>query len=163
MDWGTAIIGLISILICIFPIVIMHYNRVKKENKMLQTLNENAQHHNCIISQSECCGNFVLGLDESRNFVFFFQQKKEDAVSEFVDLSEIQTCQVVKKTRNIKDDDENIAIIERVELSFIPENKSNGETRFEIFDAEINIQLNGELQLVDKWLKKINDHLRNKN
>lgn len=43
MDWGTAIVGLISILICIIPFVIMYYNRVKKENKMLLSLKENAQ------------------------------------------------------------------------------------------------------------------------
>jgi ABC-type glycerol-3-phosphate transport system permease component len=86
MDWGTAIVGLIMILICIVPFVIMYYNRVKKENKMLQSLNEIAQQHNCKIGQHEFCGDYVMGIDENRNFVFFFKQKKEEAISQFVDL-----------------------------------------------------------------------------
>lgn len=162
MDWGTAIVGLIMLLICIVPFVIMYYNRVKKENKILQSLNEIAQPHNCKISQHEFCGDFVLGIDESRNFVFFFKQKKEEAISQFVDLAEIQTCQVVKKTRNVKNDIGSLGFIERVELSFTPTNKNKGETSFELYDEETNMQLSGELQFVDKWTKQINDRLKNK-
>ena len=162
MDWGTAIVGLISILICIIPFVIMHYNRVKKENKMLLSLKENAQQHNCNISQHEFCGDFVLGIDESRNFVFFFKQKKEEAISQFVDLAEIQTCQVVKKTRDMKNSTSSLYSTQRLELSFLPTNKNKGETRFELYDEETNMQLSGELQFVDKWTKQINDRLKNK-
>ncbi|MBX2928524.1 MAG: hypothetical protein KF852_11860 [Saprospiraceae bacterium] len=162
MDWGTAIVGLISILICIVPFVIMYYNRIKKENKMLQSLNEIAQQHNCKIGQHEFCGDFILGIDENRNFVFFFKQKKEEAISQFVDLSEIQTCQAVKKTRNVKNDIGSLGFIERVELRFTPTNKNKGETKFELYDEETNMQLSGELQFVDKWTKQINDRLKNK-
>jgi hypothetical protein len=162
MDWGTALVGLIMILICIIPFVIMYYNRVKKENRMLHSLNEIAQQHNCKIGQHEFCGDYVIGIDENRNFVFFFKQKKEEAISQFIDLSEIQTCQMVKKTRNVKNDIGNLSIIERVELSFTPTNKNKGETRFELYDEEIHMQLSGELQFVDKWTKQINDRLKNK-
>lgn len=162
IDWKTAIDGLIVILICIMPFVIIHYNRIKKEHKMLHLLNEIAHQHNCKISLHEFCGDFVLGIDEIRNLVFFFKQKKEEAISQFVDLSEIQTCQVVKKTRNVKNDIGNISIIERVELSFTPTNRNKSETRFEFYDEEINRQLSGELQLVNKWIKQITDRLQNK-
>ena len=162
MDWGTAIIGLISILICITPFATIHYNRVKKENKMLQSLRENAQKHNCKISQHEFCGDFVFGIDEGKNFVFFFKQKKEEVISQCVDLSGVQTLQVVKKTRNIKNDTRNLAFTERIEFSFIPTNKSKGETKFELYDEETNMQLSGELQFVDKWSKQLNNRLKNK-
>ncbi len=162
MDLETAIVGLISILICIIPFAIMHYNSVKKENKILKSLKENAQKQNCNISQYEFCGDYVMGIDESRNFVFFFKQKKEKAISQFVDLAEIQTCQVVKKTRSVKNDIGSLDVVERVELSFTPTNKNNAETRFELYDDEVNMQLSGELQFVDKWTKQINDRLKNK-
>lgn len=161
MDLGSTIVGTIILVICIVPFVIMHYNSVKKENKMLQSLNEIAQQHNCNISQHEFCGDFVIGLDENKNFVFFFKQKKEKAISQFVDLSEIQTCKAVKSTRTIKSKDGDVRIPERVVLSYIPTNKGKAETRFELYDEE-NVQLIGELQLVDKWSKQINDCLKNK-
>lgn len=159
MDWGTAIIGLITVFICIVPFVIMHYNRLKKENKMFQALIEIAKQNNGNISQHEFCGDFVLGIDDFNAFVFYFKQKREDAVSEFVDLSDIQTCQVVKKIRNIKNDIANLSIIERVELCFTSKNMNKEETKFELYDEEINMQLSGELQLADKWVKIINDRL----
>ena len=162
MDWGTAIVGLIAVLICIVPFAIMHYKRKKKENKMLQSLNEIAQGHNCKISQHEFCGDYVMGIDETSNFVFFFKQKKEEVISQFVDLSEVQICQVVKKTRNVKTDKENLSIIERVDLSFTPTSKNQREARFELYDEDENMQLGGELQFVDKWTKRINDHLKDK-
>ncbi|NPV51826.1 MAG: hypothetical protein HPY60_11635 [Candidatus Methanofastidiosum sp.] len=162
MDWGSAIIGLIIILICILPIGILYYKRVKKENKMLQSLNEIAQQHNCKIGQYEFCGNYVIGLDEDRNFAFFFKQKKEDAISQFVDLSEVQLCQVVKKIKNIRNDIGSLSYVERLGLSFIPKNSSKRETIFELYDVEINMQLSGELQFAEKWANQLNTRLKNK-
>lgn len=158
MDWGTALVGVISILICIVPFVGMYYKRVKNKNKMLQSLKVLEDKTDCKISHHEFCGDFVLGIDETRNYVFFFKQKKEEAISKFVDLSEVQACQVVKNKRNI----EKVSFTERVELNFIPTNKSKKEVRFELFDEAINMQLSGELQFADNWSKKINGLLKNK-
>jgi hypothetical protein len=161
MDSGIVIVGTILLALCIVPFVILHYNSKKKEKQMLQSLTEIAQQHNCKMTQHEFCGEFVIGLDENKNFAFFFRQKKEEAISRFVDLSEIQTCQVVKKNRNSKNNNGGFAFTERIELNFIPTHKSKEEIRFEMYDAEANMQLNGELQLADKWSKQINDRLKN--
>lgn len=162
MDLGITIIGAILIAICIVPIILMGRNRKKTEKKAFQSLINIANQQSCIISKHEICGDFVLGIDENRNFVFFFKQKKEEAISKFVDLSEVHICQAVKKTRNVKIDKENHSIIERVDLSFILTNKNKGEIKFELYDEEINTQLSGELQFVEKWAKQINDRLKNK-
>lgn len=160
MDWGTALIGIISILICIVPFVVMYYNKTKKENKMLQSLQADAAQKNANISQNGYCNNFSIGIDESKNYVFFFKQDKEESISQFVDLAEIQTCQVVKNTRSVKNDSGNVETIESVEISFIPTNKNNAVTSFELYNEEINVQLNGELQFADKWTQKINERLK---
>jgi hypothetical protein len=162
MNLEITIIGIILSAICIVPLVIMHYNRTKKENKRLQYLNDIAIQHNCKISKHEFCGDFVIGIDESRNFVFFFKNKNEDIISQFVDLSDIKTCKVIKNTKTIKTENENVIIIERLELSFLPTNKNKLETRFEFYDNEINNQLSGELQLIDKWEEQINNLIGNK-
>jgi hypothetical protein len=129
---------------------------------MMQSLNEIAKQQDCKISQHGFCGDFVLGIDEIRNFVFFFKHRKEASSSQFVDLSEVQICQVVKKTKNVKNDIGNLSYIDRVELAFTFISKNKPETRFELYDREINMQLSGELQFVDKWANQINDRLKNK-
>lgn len=160
MDWGTALIGLIVILITLLPFVVMYYNRVKMVNKMLHALNENARHHNCKINQHELCGDFILGIDENSKFVFFFKQKKEEDISLFVDLTKIQSCMVGTKTKHLKNDSGSHSKVEQVELSFVPTQNGKEATKFELYDVEKNYQLSGELQIADKWSKLINVHIK---
>ncbi len=161
MDLGSTIIGAILIAICVVPVILMNRNNKKREKKALQSLISIATEHNCIISKHEICSDFVIGIDEIKNYVFFFKQKKEEAISQFVDLAEIKISKAVKSTRAAKSKNENITITEKVKLSFIPKNKGKAETQFELYDQE-NVQLNGELQLADKWSQQINDRLNSK-
>jgi hypothetical protein len=162
MDLGNAILWASILAICIAPFVIIHYNNTKRKNSMLQSLNEIAQQHKCSISKHEFCGDFVLGLDEDKNFVFFLKKSKTELISQFVDLAVIQACHAVKKTRTIKKQHETLVITERVELCFVPANKAKHEVRFELFDEDTNIQLTGELQFVDDWSIQLNNRLKSK-
>jgi len=161
-DWKTAIIGLIVILLCISPIIVMVQYRAKKTKKMLQLLEKIAQQQNCKISQHEFCSDFVLGIDEVKKFVFFHKYGKENSISQYVDLSKIQTCKVIRESRNIKVGNESASIINRLELSFIPIGKSQEGQSFLLFDEEINKQLSGELQFSEKWAQIINGYLKGK-
>ncbi len=162
IDWGTATVGLVVVLVCISPIVIMHHYRERKVKKMLLALREMAQQQNCNISQHEFCGDFVLGIDEVKKFVFFHKYRKENSISEYVDLTDIQTCKVNKQSRSIKVENETISMIERVTLNFIPVSKNQEEQIFVLFDEAINKQLSGELQFSEKWVQTINDCLKKK-
>lgn len=161
MDQGSAIVGAILIAICIVPFILMSRGSRKKKKRMLQALTESAKQHNGQLSQHEFCGDFVIGFAEDINSVFFIKQKNEEAISQVADLSKIQSCQAVKRTRTIKNKGGNVRITERVELNFIPKDKSKDEINFELYTEE-NMQLSGELQLVDEWSKQINDRLKDK-
>jgi hypothetical protein len=161
-DWKTAIIGLIVILACISPIIIMVRVRAQKTKKMLQSLQKFAQEQGCKISQHEFFSDFVLGIDEVKKFVFFHKYGKENSISQYVDLANIQTCKVVKQSRNVKVGNESASMISRLELSFVPIGKSQDEQSFLLFDLETNKQLSGELQFSEKWAQVINGYLKNK-
>lgn len=161
MDWGTAIFGLLSMLAIIVPFVIIHYKKEKKRNNMLHTLKETAQQHQGNISQHEFCGDFGFGIDEVRSFVFFLKQKQAEVISQFIDLREIQSCRIEKKTRDTHQSSSLNSIL-KLDLCFLPANHGKTETRFELYDEAINRQLSGELQFADKWSKQINDRLNNK-
>lgn len=162
MENIISIFGLLALLLFVFYVGVYYYKKLKRQNKMLQSLNQLAKENNCKINTYEFCSDFVLGIDESKNFVLFYKLKNEESTSLFVDLAEIQTCQVVKKTRNVKNDIGSLGFIERVELSFTVKDKNKGETRFELYDEETNMQLSGELLFAEKWTKQINDRLKNK-
>jgi hypothetical protein len=157
MDLGTAIIGLISILICIIPFIIMRYNRIKKEKILLQNLSKIADQHNCKISNYEFCGDFVIGINYDKNLLFFYKKNKVDSMSQYVNLLDMHICKVVKSL--IHNDKSSFSQIERLELVFYPKNKNNFETRFELFNLLTNVHLSGELQFADKWSNQINNLL----
>ncbi len=159
-DLVIALVGLVSILIFVFPFVLIHRHRKNKEQKMLRLVQETARAQNCQVSTHAFCSDFVLGIDDSRNFVFFNKQKKEDAIAAFVDLSEIQSCYVAKKTRSAINGKSSFSIIELVELSFVPKNRSKAEVRFELYDQDTNMQLSGELQFADLWAEQLNTRIK---
>lgn len=161
IDLGTAIIGSIVILICVIPFVVIHFKKLKKENKILQQLNDLATQNHSKISQHEFCGDFVLGVDEHKKFVYFLKFQKEEATPEFVNLSEIQKCQIFQKTKTAKGSSGNFEHTEHLNLDFIRKNKIEEVLKFELYDEEKNRELSGEIQFAEKWVIKINDLLQN--
>jgi len=162
MDLGSAIIGAVAIIICALPFVMMSRSRKKREKAFLQSLSKIATQNNCQINQHEIFGNFAIGIDETKNFVFFFRQVKDNEIEQLVDLSEIQSCKVINTSRNFKNKDGNQKVIDKLELSFTPTAKNKPEIKMEFFNADVNIQLYGELQSIEKWSKLINDRLKHK-
>lgn len=160
MDLGSALVGSIILVICITPFIIMYYNRVKKNGKLLCILNENAKLESCQIDRHEFCSDFVLGIDDSKNFVFFLKQNSNETVSQSIDLSKIQSCQLIKKTRMMKINNENIVIIENVGLRLVSLDKNQEEIILDLYDEKISLQLRGELQFADKWSKQITSKLK---
>lgn len=160
MDLNSTIVGIIMLAICSSPFILMVISRKKREKIVLLSLKEIAKQHASQISHYEFCGNFVLGIDENNNHLFFLNQKKEETISQFVNLSEIKSCAVVKKTREFKNKSKQNLIIERIELNFKQKNATQMETTFEVYDESENMQLSGELQFVEKWSTLINGRLQ---
>lgn len=153
------ITGLISVLICIIPFMIVHYSRINFKNKLLKSLNDFADEHGCNISQYEFCRDFVLGMDEANNVVFFLMQKKDGAVFQSVNLSEIKICVLDRKIRKLKNYLGNLNFTEHLELNFIPSSKDKEEKIFVLFDSTSHMFLRGELKIGEKWSKMINERL----
>jgi len=160
MDLGSTIIGAILIAISIVPIILMGKNRKKREKKALQSLIKIANQQNCIISKHENCSDFVIGMDEIKNVVFFYKNINDKELEQVVDLNVIQNCKVINTSRTIKNKDGNQKVIDRLELSFIPTNKNEPGIKMEFFNSNISTQLDGELQSIEKWSKHINDRLK---
>lgn len=160
MDWGTAIFGLISVLLIIVPIVMLNYKRGKKEKEMLSILKRNAHQQLCNISKHEFCGDFVIGLDEKRKFVFFVKEGQDDELDQWIELSEIISCKVSKETRVDIDTSSGLGLTKQINLVFKPKDKGRSEIMLELYRMKNNSQLTGELQLAENWSKLINTLLK---
>jgi hypothetical protein len=153
---GNTIIGIVSVLICLGPFLGIYLVKVRKQNKILRSMQESVLHLNVTIGKHEFCGDFLLGMDKNKKYILFYKNMLNgDAVVKIVDLSTIFSCKVLKEMKTVKTARESMEFIEQIELSFISRDKN--ETKLELFNEERNTQLSGELQCAEKWEQLITE------
>jgi hypothetical protein len=158
IDLGTVITGLIIVGICVLPFAFAFLSGKNKEKKMLDALTEMAIQQGCKIHTNEFCGDFVMGIDEVKNYVFFHKLGKEKTLSTFVNLRDIISCSVHKVTKIENMKHQKISIVESVDLVF-KSKSAHQDLIFGLFNFEENSRLTGELAFADSWSKKLNERL----
>ncbi len=160
MELGSAINWAILLGVCVVPFIVMGQNRKNKGNKKLKYLTNLATQQDCHITKHEFCGDFVIGIDEAKKNVFFYKQWKDTAVENKINLAEIEICKVKNTVRLVSANKGSQNILDRIELSLIPADKSKKEILLEFFNIDHSVQLSDELQMADQWSKLINDCIK---
>lgn len=159
MELGNIIIGIISALICVGPFILIYLFRVKRQNKMKQTLQLSLPDQRIKIGQHEFCGDFLIGFDtDKRNILFLKNRHNNEFSIKSIDLSTAQSCKVIKEIKTVKNNQKSIDFIERIDLSILTNHKK--EEILELFNDDDNTQLNGELQCAEKWAQWVNEQLK---
>ena len=156
LDLGTTLIGTISVVICVAPFVLVTRSVKKKEKEMLRALNDFANLDNCKIHEHEYIGDFIIGMDTTKNVVFFYKKEKDTLEKLSVDLKDVKNCNVSKIGKSVRKNGKVEQIIERIELVFTTSPSASRDVVFELFNTLNNLQLNGELQTAEKWAQKVN-------
>lgn len=162
MDSGTIIIGVIALAICILPFIALSRSRKKTEQQRLSALQNFAARQNCQLSEYEFCGNLSIGLDMVNKCVFALRKTEGGEISQYINLHGVQQCKAIQTSRNLNSKEGEYKVIDRIDLSFVPVAKNEPDTLLEIFNAQENLQMVGELQLADRWEKRISNLLRGK-
>ncbi|MFZ6052588.1 hypothetical protein [Halocola ammonii] len=162
MDFGTAIVGAIAILLCALPFAMMNRSKSQKKKQFLASLSKIASSKSCKVDQHEIFGTFAIGLDESRNMVFFSRAKNNQYEEQLIDLHEIGSCRVINTTRTFRNSEGVQKVIDRLELSLTPLIQSQPEIKLEFFNADVSLQLYDELLSIEQWASKIGERLKNK-
>lgn len=163
MNLETILLNSVLIMLCIIPFILMGRFQQKRKKQLSKSITELAATQNCKITHKEFCADLVIGLDEVNNFLFFVKQKKSDAdsdVMQFVNLSKVERCKeaYTEKLDKIKGGD-NI-IIEKVELKFWFLAENQNELSIELYNKNEKWQLNGEVQLIKKWIMLLQSRMK---
>ena len=159
MDIGTAITGSICVIICALPFVLIGMSRRKKEKESLKALNNLAKQNNSDITDSEICGDYIIGVDKTKRTLFFITKREDSFREQFVELSHIKDCKIA----NIKRSTKNGKIIQRLYLQLSYAEQIKQEVILEFYNADINYQLSGEMESIEKWNKLIHNLIDNNN
>ncbi|MGO4919114.1 hypothetical protein [Maribacter spongiicola] len=158
MELGIAAIGLASVVICAMPFVITNRNRKTKEKQMMTSLRDVASKHNCTISEFEFFGHYAIGIDAQKKFIFFISKNGEVLNQQYADLSKIKTAEIgnIDKSYARKE-----KITDRLILTLFSKHGNEPDTVFEFYNVDVNYQLSGEFQSIEKWNKVIKNLLKN--
>ena len=159
MDIGITITGAILIAICILPFVLMGRNSRKQNKLLFQSLSNIAAKQNCKITVHECCEEYIIGLDEPKNFLFFYKRIKDKEISKQINLAEIQNCKIINTSRS----NDNEKVIDKLELSLVSNTKKTPEVLLELYNSDDRMQLGDDFLLIERWAKKINERLNQLN
>jgi hypothetical protein len=164
MDSGTLIITIVFLVIVIFPFAVTGYSRKKKKKNLFCKLTEMAQTDNSSITQHEFCGDFVIGLDETANQLFFFKKRETTEIAVKINLKDFRKCSKFCSKREIGSKKEHYDVIDKLELCFYPKDRTIPNVLIEIYnDEHDSLTLSGELQLIEKWEKMLNDRMKKGN
>jgi hypothetical protein len=161
MDLGTIITTLVFIAIVTVPFLLTGYSKKRKRNNLFRRLTEMAEDENCIITQHEFCGNFVIGLDGMAGRLFFFKKVENLEIAKSVNLREFKSCRFINSNRTVNDKKSSYNVVDKLELCFYPNDKSKPDISVELYNDEYDsLTLTGELQLAEKWEKLLNERMK---
>ncbi|UXP31141.1 hypothetical protein N6H18_12360 [Reichenbachiella agarivorans] len=156
----TTITGLVVIALCVMIFVIIHKSRVNKERELVNGLKAIALSCNSDIQEVECGLEFAIGMSDVKDYVFFYKKRQDYTNEQYVPLSAVGKCYVqsVRRPHPAKGSTE--VIIDKLDLILEFKDKKLGQRRFEFYNSDERLQMNGEMQLIQNWESIINNCLK---
>lgn len=159
MNYVQLVPGIVLILLCIIPFLIMKNSTNKVKQKYSKLLNELAQKSNTKISDYDNWLNTAIGINEPKDELFFVKQTKEKRDEQRIKINQITKTKIVKLTKTFDNNEKKMVIIEQINLVIYDKNKS--ETTLVFYsDKTDSLSHSFELQLAEKWSKMINDLIK---
>lgn len=160
MDSIVIIIGLVVVVLCALPIVLVTNSDGKMEKKMYQRLVKMVQSTHSTLSEYDFSNNFAIGLDTNKGQLFWINQKKYDVFSTVYLLSELKKCSlfVVENTDHETVDAKHKKRIVNVAI-LLQFRKSNRPDEFlELFDEHDDLGMKNKKEVAERWVALINEH-----
>lgn len=155
MNTGIVIMGVVLVSICALPFILADLKRRKKANWYVSKLREMAAQNQAAITKYDFCRDFILGIDEKNNQLFYFQFRGDTEMSQHINLKEIAACKVINKSRTI----DRVTVVDQLLLNFKPATRNKDEINWMLYSTDYHTQLDDELQLSAKWATLINKQL----
>jgi hypothetical protein len=152
--------GAIVMLLAAIIIVSINKSKTAKKIKFLNPLNDLAQRNGCQIRHYDIWAESVIGIDETRNFVFVVRKTPGSEAEIAINLANIFRCRVAEISRTSGPKEGNLKVFDRIDLVFMNKEKSKPDVLVEFYDSNIDrLTLAGELQLAEKWCTLINKQI----
>ncbi|PRY91885.1 hypothetical protein BY457_12329 [Marinilabilia salmonicolor] len=159
MENSSIITLLVVIIVMVLLYVILRISQTKKKSRIKRELLDLAEKSNSTITDFDFWNNCEIGFDRNSGHLFFIRLKCGDKKNSILDLKEVSSCEMNKEVRTISSGKGKQSVIDKLEL--ILNHKNREKTRLEFYNTECdNLNLDGELQLTEKWADIVNNFIQ---
>ena len=149
------------LLIGILPLYLFGRSRSKHKKLLIKTLQQLANSIDCKINISDLWNDFIIGLDTEKRVLFFYQKNKDNESSQTIRINEIQKVRTSSFSIKNEEGDKNYIDQSGIIISF--HSSVTKEVFLEFYNSKYgNFTIGPELQIAEKWVKIINNKIRNK-
>lgn len=156
MDLGTFIVGMVMLAACVVPFALMAQNRKKRRDQLLFSLKKIAEGKSSSVTNYEVCGDAIIGWDESNLQLFYYQKGSHKERRIAVDLTKMIACKAEHLLNQL---DDGSSRIQKLQLIFTDKIQKGVHEKLELYNADEQTDLQGEVQLLANWESKINSLL----
>lgn len=151
MDLGTILTATIMLSICILPFILMNRRKKKRIKQLYHNFMTYASSNNLTIGQHEVCGDFALGLDNTSKYILFIKQSKSTNTELCIPIDNVSSCQL-EKIYDADNNNKGHFSLDKISLIFQPKDFGSSSSELVLYDSKDQMQLDGELQLGEKWI-----------
>lgn len=159
MDLGTILTAAIMLSICVLPFILMNRKKQKRIKQLHSNFIKNITEKGLIIGQHEVCGNIVIGFDSTLTQLFFLKQNHKIDRNISIPLNSIIDCKIEKSYEIDNNSMDQSTSLDKIVLTLTTKEAQSKNHRLVLFDCNDRMQLDGELQLGEKWLKIIQEKI----
>ena len=160
MDFKSAEIGIVLILLFIVPIIYMIYWQSSKDKRRLSNLKNLGTQNQMTLDHYELSNSLLLGLDSSSKKLIVVEPQNAKEF-DIIDLSKIDVSTISKKSHSETNKHTGKAPIIRICLELIKNNPKQKVTEIVFYDEDDETNMDADVQLVlaNKWDKLIRMNL----
>ena len=136
-------------LICVLPylwFILIGKNNSKKNEKLFKDV---IKRENVSFNTKEQWNNNFIGIDESKNILIFVKLINQEAYSLKIDLNELKSCRINKKTRDYKKEKKIETELQSLDLELTLKNEI---ITLHFYNSNDQFSEYMEIKRAEKWL-----------
>ena len=150
MKVSISVMIIFTTLLCVLPFVwfmLMGKNTTRKNGKLFKNV---IKEENASFNVKEQWNNNFIGIDESKNVLMFIKLNNQETPFLRIDLNDIKSCQINKKTRDLKKDKKMESELQSVDLEFTYLTKKEMIV-LNFYDINDEFSEDLEMKRAEKW------------
>lgn len=158
MESHSTIIGVVIVLIVLLPLILIQTSQKSKKRKTEKGFLNVALKYNLKIIDPDFWGTYyAIAIDQTVNKLIYSKIIDAEHNVTIIDLNQVETCEIVKTQRTIKN--KTTAKIETDRIDLVISYKTKTKDILEFYNVDVNFEMSNEIALLNKWQTVIKSRL----